>query len=451
MAAQTMPAALAVFWSDEQVGTLFPTEPLSFSYSDAWLDKARPTPLHPSLPMTRERLHGDYVHAFFENLLPEGDQRKLIAFRYKVSSVFGMLAAIGGDTASAYVLLPEGQQPTRPIYQRLSWEQVSALLHASAANAKEREEIDRAAAGMPVPRISISGAQNKILLSVDAAGQPWRPMGTSPSTHIAKPDMVRPDINVFASAANEAIVMRAARLCQLPTANVFYEPASKACVVERYDREKQPNGQLRRAWQADFCQIAGKPSAVKYEFDGGPTFKECFDIANQSVQPARDRLDLLRWLFFNLYVGNNDSHAKNLSLLMTDEGLRLAPFYDLMCTRVYSGLGPNFAFAIGGETDPGKMATAHLFALAADLGIKPAVLLRHAADMAKRVSAAIAMAAAEIALNLNHSDKVHATRIVQKIESITKKMAARLAPVPGDGEADIEDPDAVAPDNKGPR
>ena len=236
MEQRLIPQALAIFSGDERIGTLFRTEPLSFSYSNDWLDKERPTPLHPSLPLTRERVDGTYVHAFFENLLPEGDQRKLIEARHKVSSVFGILAAIGGDTASAYVLLPEGQRPEPPIYQKLTWQQISALLHASSANAKERGEIDRAAAAMPAPRVSISGAQNKILLNVDSNGVPWRPMGTSPSSHIVKPDMIRSDINVFASAANEAIVMRAARLCRLPTADVFYEPVSRACVVARYDR-----------------------------------------------------------------------------------------------------------------------------------------------------------------------------------------------------------------------
>jgi serine/threonine-protein kinase HipA len=92
---------------------------------------------------------------------------------------------------------------------------------------------------------------------------------------------------------------------------------------------------LRRLWQADFCQVAGVPSTVKYEFDGGPSFKDCYELLKKSsVAPANDLLNLLRWLFFNLYVGNNDSHAKNLALLAMPEGLRLAPFYDRMCTSV---------------------------------------------------------------------------------------------------------------------
>ena len=78
-----------------------------------------------------------------------------------------------------------------------------------------------------------------------------------------------------------------------------------------------------------------------------------------------DQRHLLRWLFFNLFVGNNDSHAKNLALLATPEGLRLAPFYDLLCTRVYSGLAKHFAFRIGGESLPGALEPSHLYKVCA--------------------------------------------------------------------------------------
>ena len=200
--------------------------------------------------------------------------------------MFGLLAVMGGDTAGAIVLLPEGQKPTAPVYQDLSWEQVNALVHVDSASIKKREAIEAAAIDLPEPRISISGVQFKLLLLITPEGMPRRPMGTSPSTHILKPDMVRNDIPVFATAVNETIVMRAARICGLPTATTSYQPVAKACLVERHDRLLRPDGALARLWQADFCQLLGKPSGVKYEHDGGPTFKDCYDVLLDSVQPA---------------------------------------------------------------------------------------------------------------------------------------------------------------------
>lgn len=193
------------------------------------------------------------------------------------------------------------------------------------------------------------------------------------------------------------------------------------------DRERNADGTLRRLWQADFCQLAGKPSDVKYEADGGPSFKECFELLSaHTVRPAIDQRNLLRWLFFNLYVGNNDSHAKNLSIISTPDGLRLAPFYDLMSTRVYSGLGPHFAFRIGGEFSPGKIEKSHLEQLADSLQVTPKYLLKIASDMATQVEQAIPQAVQQIAPSLPPVEQVMAERIRQKIAGIVKKMRNRM-------------------------
>ncbi|WP_066407625.1 type II toxin-antitoxin system HipA family toxin [Bordetella ansorpii] len=420
---------LAVFWDERRVGTLFHTDPLSFAYDPAWLTSAGASVLHQALPLQAGIQDAPGVYVFFENLLPEGDQRRLASMRYKVSSVFGLLRVAGGDTAGAVVLLPEGTLPSAPVYQRLTWEEVDALLHADARNVKLRERIQADAQRFPAPRVSISGAQLKMLLSLDEQGKPMRPMGSTPSTHILKPDIVRSDINVFASAANETLVMMAARLCDLPVAAVAYQSVVKACLVERNDRTLRADGTLERHWQADFCQMLGMPSDVKYEADGGPSFADCFALVKrESVRPGVDQRLLLRWLFFNLYVGNNDSHAKNLSMLATPGGLRLAPFYDLMSTRVYPGLGEAFAFAIDGQTQPGQIGASHLQSLAGTLGITPRYLMTIARDMAVRVETAIPAAAQALADQLSHSEMALVDRLVKKVSRLVRQMRKRLAP-----------------------
>lgn len=420
------PATLWVFYGLDRLGTLYPTAPLCFEYSAQWLARADAKPLHPHIALAPGRLSGPEVHAFFENLLPEGDQRKLLSLRYQATSVFGLLAMVGGDTAGSVMVLPEGLAPAQPVYQDLSWEQVNALMHADAASMQQREAIEAAAAGMPQPRISISGAQFKLLLLITPEGHPRRPMGSSPSTHILKPDMARQDIPVFATAVNESIVMRAAQLCALPAAKARYHAPTKACIVERYDRVPRPDGSLERLWQADFCQLLGKASDIKYEHDGGPAFKDCYALLDLSAQPAVDRRNLLRWLFFNLYVGNHDSHAKNLSLLASVEGLRLAPFYDLMSTRVYSGLGPNFAFSIGGEFEPGRMSGEHLRALANTLRVTPKYLARLAREMREQIEEAVTTAVAEIEPGTDPSAAALAERLLQFVRRNAEHLGKRL-------------------------
>lgn len=325
------------------------------------------------------------------------------------------------------MLVPEGETLQPPVYQNLTWDQVDLLVHANAAPPGGREQIEREGRDLPAPRMSISGAQFKILLYLDQDGNPARPMGNAPSTHILKPDIQRSDIRVFASSVNETIVMLAAARCGLATANVRYQANTQACLVERYDRVRQPDGSLRRLWQADFCQLLGKQSDVKYESEGGPTFAECYGLLGLSVRPAVDRLQLLRWLFFNLCVGNDDSHAKNLSLVATADGLRLAPFYDLMCTRVYPGLGANFAFSIAGESEPGKITRSHVAQLAATLGVAPRYLQNLAANVAQQAPAAISAVAAQLVSNLPPHASVMSERLAQRITSISRRMAQRIA------------------------
>jgi serine/threonine-protein kinase HipA len=421
-----LPHALWVYGPDGLVGTLYPTDPLSFSYHDTWLANAAAGPLHPGMPLAPGMTDTPFVAAFFENLLPEGDQRKLVSLREQVTSVYGLLSCVGGESAGAYVLVPEGEAPQAPVYQPLTWEQVDLLVHAGSAQSTERAAIEEAAQGMPRPRMSISGAQFKVLLYLDRQGNPARPMGNAPSTHILKPDIVRNDISVFASAVNETIVMLAAAKCGLNTAKVSYQPVASACLVERYDRMRQEDGSLRRLWQADFCQLLGKQSDVKYEHDGGPSFADCYELLKTSVQPAVDRLQLLRWLFFNLCTGNNDSHAKNLSMIATPAGLRLAPFYDLMCTRVYPGLGAHFALTIAGEDEPGKLTRDHITQLAHTLGVAPRYLLTLAADVARQTASAIPAAAAEVLPLVAPGERVMAERLVHKITALSRRMQSRL-------------------------
>jgi serine/threonine-protein kinase HipA len=416
---------LSVYMGADLVGTLYDTTPLSFAYDANWLSQPQARPLADDIPLQEGRSDSNFVYAFFENLLPEGEQRKLITLKYQVSTVFGMLSKVGGDTAGSITLLSPGEVPEKPHFQKMTWEEIDKLIHANGTELQEEaQEIE---SKLPKPRLSISGAQFKLLLSIDEEGAPLYPLGVTPTTHIVKPDIVYGAAKLFATAANETIVMTAAKLSGLPCANVFYQPLIKACMVERYDRVKQPDGSLKKLWQADFCQLLGKPSDIKYEHDKGPTFAECyFLLKEKSVRQAVDLRNLLRWLFFNLYVGNNDSHAKNLSLVATEEGLRLAPFYDLMCTRVYPGLSNNFAFSIGGEFSPGRLNKDHIISLAETLDIKSDYLLKIASDMAESVSQSIPEAAEIIRPHLNPSEKVMVERLQQTISSTIKKTSNRI-------------------------
>lgn len=422
--AQHEPNQLAVFMHGQRVGTLLDEAILAFSYDPAWLARLDATPIHQHLPLVMGKINTPQVSAFFENLLPEGLQRRALSLRHQVSSVFGLLAIVGGDTAGALVLFAPDQVPQvppAPQYQRLSWAQIDQILRGGSD--------DSTSTSIGSNRVSISGAQNKLLISLDQAGQPLRPLGSSPSSHILKPDMQHSQIKLFASAINETLIMQCAQLCGLPTAQVAYLPQVHACLVTRYDRVLDADGSLRRLWQADFCQLVGLASERKYEADGGPSFAQCFTLlAQYSIQPAVDQRHLLRWLFFNLFVGNNDSHAKNLAMLATAQGMRLAPFYDLLSTRVYGGLAKHFAFKIGGQSLPGAMEAGHLIALAQELGVGRKYVQKIASETAAALATALPQAVDALLPGLPPAETIMLHRVAQKIQSLRQKMQSRLLP-----------------------
>ena len=81
-------------------------------------------------------------------------------------------------------------------------------------------------------------------------------------------------------------------------------------------------------------------------------------------------LRFLDALTVNVLVGNADAHGKNVSILLDDDGPRLAPLYDSLCTVCYSGLSRRLAMGIGGEDRIEYVAERHWdrFATAAGLG-----------------------------------------------------------------------------------
>jgi serine/threonine-protein kinase HipA len=208
---------LDVYYGSDRVGAVHDSAPLAFEYAPAWLGSSLRMSLA-AIPLQAGRQATPEVQAFFENLLPEGELRDYLAAQRKASTLFSLLLEVAGDTAGAFVLVAPGQTPvppaTRPRPGRpspRSWP--SGRLQRSTSTEQGA-------------RISLAGAQDKTSLAIFDDGVPRLPKGTSPSTHILKPN-IRRLAKVWHSAANETIVMRAAALAGLPTAEVFYEPHAK--------------------------------------------------------------------------------------------------------------------------------------------------------------------------------------------------------------------------------
>ena len=409
--------SLDVIVQGRLVGTLHNTEPLAFAFSDDCLVGLLRNPFADVIPLASGDIATPAVLAFFENLLPEGDQRRSLAQLHQVSTVFGLLSKAVWDSAGEIVLRPTGMEDKAPFYSPKSWADIARFMDGSGPP----NESSTAA---------ISGAQYKLLLSLDDQGNPLLPVGSTPTTHILKPDIRRVGQKIWASAINETIVMRMAAKCGLPVATVDYVASVKSCLVRRYDRVMK-DGKIGRIGQSDLCQQLKIPSTVKYETDGGPDFASCYaHVKAVSNSPIVDCENLIRWIFFNLYTGNNDSHAKNISMLQDGRGLRLAPFYDLMCTSSYAGFSRHFAFKIGNTFKPGDMDTTQLCALAASIGVSDKFMLRIAADMSKKIIGALQPSIQELRAVMGPAEEAMAERLAFEIMGICKKRTAKFLGTP---------------------
>jgi serine/threonine-protein kinase HipA len=379
-----MSAALLVWIDNEVVGHLWLDDKMNFcfKYVSRWLEQSH-IPLSLSLPLRPEPYMDDQSHSFFANLLPEEKMRTLIARNLGISfnNDYGLLERIGGDCAGAVSLYPEsGGLPQQPAtYRELSLDELNSIL---------RELPQRPLlAGEKGIRLSLAGAQKK--LPVYFNGQHYHlGYGSAPSNHIIKPAIDDLD----GAVENEAYCMALARLAGLdvPSSFIHQHEETRVFVVKRFDRVVTDDTTVR-LHQEDFCQALRIPPEFKYETEGGPSLTACFNLLrSNSTRPGRDVLSLVNWVIFNYLIGNSDAHGKNISLLLLSKGPMLAPFYDLLSTRVYThyGLAEGLAMRIGGEIDPRAIQKKQWELFAEEVGIKPKLVLLCLKELSQRVETA---------------------------------------------------------------
>lgn len=331
---------LNVFLNGRHVGVLSKAAggAVEFGYATAWLEWENAFPVSLSLPLRSDRYSGAPVVAVFENLLPDFEPlRRSVAERMGAAGTdaYSLLAVIGRDCVGALQFLPDGEElPSSDAISgmSLSPDDVAAML----AN------LGRAPLGLDADldhefRISIAGAQEKTALLLHE-GQWLRPHGTTPTTHILKPQIGRlPNgVDLSNSVENEFYCMALAGAFGLPVAHCEMQTfgETKALVVERFDRRWTRDGRLIRLPQEDCCQALGVPPTQKYQNQGGPGIAAIMDLLKASDDPTVDRLTFFKSQIVFWLIGATDGHAKNFSLALGPKGqFRLTPLYDVLTVQ----------------------------------------------------------------------------------------------------------------------
>lgn len=400
-------STLHIWMNGERVGnwSVGRTGHHRLEYAPAWRASARSRPLSLSLPFTaNNRLEGDVVRNYFDNLLPDSDrirQRIRARFQTKGTDVFALLQAVGRDCVGAVQLLPpgvtpEGFDPLR--FESLTPEQIEKHLSALGSDALAGAQDDEDAF-----RLSIAGVQEKTAL-LQVQGQWCRPLGATPTTHILKPPIgITPGrhLDLRLSVENEWLCSQIVRALGLPAADCTIEDfgARRVLVVQRFDRRWRPEGWIARLPQEDFCQAKGVASDQKYEQKGGPGMQACLDILKGGEAFHEDgRTFLCAQLLFWLLAAI-DGHAKNFSLFILPGGrYRLTPLYDVLSAWPLIGTDPyqlqykktKLAMALRGKTAHYRLAEIqyrHWQLLAERSGVQDAWAAM--LDMAQRLDAAL--------------------------------------------------------------
>lgn len=377
-----MKGILNVFLGRKLAGRLTQDEHglTTFGYDAGWLAAPDAVPLSHSMPLRPEEFGRNECGAFFAGVLPESGKRNLIARNLGVSARndFALLDRIGGDCAGAVTFIESGRSlpPEKGDYRPVDEGELEQLLLGLPGRPLMAGE-----AGI---RLSLAGVQDKLAVRI-IDGKVYLPLDGSPSSHILKPAIKEyPGV-----VQNEAFCMRLAKAVGLNSAHVEVGRAGVVdyLCVERYDRSVGPAG-LRREHQEDFCQALNIPPDSKYQAEGGPSLKACFDLLREaSSSPVRDLQAMLDAVIFNCLIGNNDAHGKNFSLLYGRDAtggrtVSLAPLYDLLSTAQYENLSKDMAMKLGGESDSRVLSQVHFAKFAADVGLSKPIVRTRVSELA---------------------------------------------------------------------
>ncbi len=108
-------------------------------------------------------------------------------------------------------------------------------------------------------------------------------------------------------------------------------------IVTRYDRAQDVNRTVR-LHQEDACQALGVAAERKCAAEGGPAFRDLFELMRAYFCVAA---------VLNFAIGDVDAHGKNLSHLLDARETRLAPLCDLLATIDSPQLTPQVATRVG--------------------------------------------------------------------------------------------------------
>jgi serine/threonine-protein kinase HipA len=328
---------------------------LGFSYDENYLT-AGATPLSISMPLTARPYPDHVISPWLWGLLP--DDPAVIArwarhFDLARASPFTLLATpIGADCAGAAQFARE-KDLDRLLNRagHVTWLTEDEVADRLRSLRKDSADwLGTAFTG----QFSLAGAQAKTALLYES-GRWGIPSGSTPTTHILKPAIS----GLREHDLNEHLCLDAARRAGMMAVNtrITRFRDESAIVIDRYDRYPDTahgSPSFARIHQEDLCQALSVPPTRKYQNEGGPDARAITELLRRAMSARAGDQAVSRFadaLIWNWLIGGTDGHAKNYSLLLSGEEVRLAPLYDIASVLPYGDHENSLRLAmkIGGD------------------------------------------------------------------------------------------------------
>lgn len=277
---------------------------------------------------------------FFENLLPEGENRDRLAEKRGCDreDQLELIVAAGHDLMGALEIVPEDDAP----HDVLEWHVTQGLEPIEAGTLNEPVDDGFSLAGFVTKFSMVAQGQRYTIRRGTEAGQIIAKLAST-----RYPDLVENEAACYRLA--EAVGIETARAERRDIAELdlgIELPFKDYLHVPRFDRETTPAG-VRRVHVEELTQALGVRSRNKYQHLEAAMISLLQILWSQSPNKRDDVLEVFRrWTAFAL-MGNTDAHVKNWALIYRDGVMpSLSPAYDMVCVAAYfSGTEPR-QFAI---------------------------------------------------------------------------------------------------------
>lgn len=374
-----------------------------FQYDKNYIMDSAHRPISVSLPLQEECFSSEATQNYFEGLLPEGFSRQCVASNIHVDSddYISILKVLGRECLGAIRIVDENNPVDDFGYKKLSLQDVKSLAAEGASKAMDL---------VIQSHLSLTGASGKAGLFYDHKEHKWYlPQGLAPSNYIVKQSHVR----LKHLVVNEQLCLLTAKKLgiEIPESFIFECGESKVddsilFATKRFDRFTDgfsKNAGIHivpyRLHQEDFAQALGIKSSFKYEKHGGHYLKKMFDVLkNYSANPIEDQFKLWKITIFNYLIGNTDNHIKNSALLYSKDlkTIRLAPYYDVISTKMYDSSTDEMSLSINGKLNRTEIERRDFEKEAQSLGLGQKLAIDMYHKLATEFSAAVTQSAREL-------------------------------------------------------